>query len=106
MVLHNGNGFKVFLSRFGTFLKSELKFSKLPVQSSHDCVTCAHQKKAGFHFFEQVANDSVQLFSVSYIINCLCHVDLNVLSWVSTPQHLDIRSQHKSLHAKWLNTLS
>ena len=29
----------VFLSRFGTFLRSELKFSKLPVQSSH------HQSK-------------------------------------------------------------
>ncbi len=36
----------VFLSRFGTFLRSELKFSKLLVQSSHHCATCAHQKSS------------------------------------------------------------
>ncbi len=36
----------VFLSRFGTFLRSELKFSKLLVQSSHHCVICAHQKSS------------------------------------------------------------
>jgi len=36
----------VFLSCFGTFLRSELKFSKLSVQSSHHCVTCAHQKSS------------------------------------------------------------
>uniref|UniRef100_A0A3P8SPH2 Uncharacterized protein n=1 Tax=Amphiprion percula TaxID=161767 RepID=A0A3P8SPH2_AMPPE len=31
---------------FGTFLRSQLKFSKLLVQSSHHCVTCAHQKSS------------------------------------------------------------
>ena len=41
-----------FLSRFGTFLRSELKFSKRPVQSSHHCVTCVHIKEAVSHFFE------------------------------------------------------
>ena len=36
----------VFLSRFGTFLRSKLKLSKQPVQSSHHCVICAHQKSS------------------------------------------------------------
>ena len=38
-------GITVFLSRFGTFLRSELKFSKL-LFSSHHSVTCAHQKSS------------------------------------------------------------
>jgi len=33
-------------SLIGTFLRSKLKFSKLPVQSSHHCVICAHQKSS------------------------------------------------------------
>jgi len=40
----------VFLSRFGTFLRSELKFSKLLVQPPHHLVTCAHHKSS-FSFF-------------------------------------------------------
>ena len=36
---------RLWHSRFGTFLRSQLKFSKLLVQSSRHCVTCAHQKK-------------------------------------------------------------
>jgi len=38
--------FFVNYSRFGPFLRSELKFSKLSVQSSHHCVICAHQKSS------------------------------------------------------------
>ena len=44
--LMNNYYITVFLSRFGTFLRSELKFSKLPVQSSHHCVNGAHQKSS------------------------------------------------------------
>lgn len=36
----------VFLSCFVTFLRLELKFSKLPVKSSHHCVTYAHPKSS------------------------------------------------------------
>jgi hypothetical protein len=88
---HNSNALTVcmltvFLTRFGTFLRSELKFPKLPVQSPHHCVTCAHQKK---HFLISSnklqmlwyihANDHLQFSALSYIINCLCHVDQNAL---------------------------
>ncbi len=37
--------YSVLLSHFGTFLRSELKFSKLLVQPLHYVVTCAHQKQ-------------------------------------------------------------
>ncbi len=53
--------------------------------SLHIIVALVHIKKAISHLFEQVANalvhpnDYVQLSAVSYIINCLCHVDQNVL---------------------------
>ncbi len=40
----------VFLSRFGAFLRSEIKFSKLLVQPPHHLVTCAHHK-ISFSFF-------------------------------------------------------
>jgi len=70
-----------FLSRFGTFLRSKLKFSKL--FKLHIIVSLLHIKKALSHCFEQVANvtffgtsmqNYVQLSAVSYIINCLCNV--------------------------------
>ncbi len=40
----------VFLSRFGAFLRSEMKFAKLLVQPPHHLVTCAHDKNS-FSFF-------------------------------------------------------
>jgi len=43
---HCGFLLQFFLSRFGTFIRSEQKFSKLPVQSSHHCVTWVHQKSS------------------------------------------------------------
>ncbi len=52
--LHNkvSKYYLVFLSRFGAFLKSEIKFSKLLVQPPHYLV---HIIKAVSHSFEQVA---------------------------------------------------
>ena len=43
---NNNNNDTVFLSRFGTFFRSEFQFSKPLVQSSHHCVACAHQKSS------------------------------------------------------------
>ncbi len=40
----------VFLSLFGAFLRTEIKFSKLLVQPPHHLVTCAHHKSS-FSFF-------------------------------------------------------
>ncbi len=37
-------------------------------------------------FWHIHANDYVQLSAVSYIINCLCHVDQNVLYWFCVEQ--------------------
>jgi len=46
-----------------------LKFSNLPVQSSHHCVSCAHKKKTVSHFFEQVANaTSMQMIMCNYLL--------------------------------------
>ncbi len=42
-----------FLSRFGAFLSSEMKFLQLLVQTSHHLVTCAHHKNR-YNYFEQV----------------------------------------------------
>ncbi len=46
----NYNIITVFLSGFGAFLRSEMKFSKLLVQPPHHLVTCAHHKSS-FSFF-------------------------------------------------------
>ncbi len=87
-----------FLSGFGAFLKSEMKFSKLLVQPPHHLVTCAHHKK-----FLTLSNklrllwyihatDDVHLSVVSYIISCYCHVAQDVLfshlCYSLTPQNL------------------
>ena len=107
----------VFLSRFGSFLRSELKFSKLPVQSSHQCVTCAHEKNS-FSFIwtrckcfgtsmHMIMYNSLLFptLSIAYVmlIKMYCN---GLYGIVSPPQHLGISSLHKSLHAKWLNKLS
>ncbi len=66
----------VFVSGFGAFLRTEMKFSKLLVQPPHHLVTGAHHKKFlillnklrllwYFH-----ATDYVHLSAVSYIISC------------------------------------
>ncbi len=41
----SGLDITVFLSRFGAFLRSEMKFSKRLVQSPHHLVTCAHDNR-------------------------------------------------------------
>ena len=69
----------VFLSRFGSFLRSESKFSKLPVQSSHHYVTYLITLNKLPMLWYIHANDYVQFSALCYIINCLCHVDQNVL---------------------------
>ncbi len=48
--LLKSNAFTVFLSGFGAFLRTEIKFSKLLVQPPHHLVTCAHHKSS-FSFF-------------------------------------------------------
>ncbi len=74
-----------FLSGFGAFLESEIKFSKLLVQPSHHLVTCAHHKKLlillnKLRLLWYIhTTDYVHLSVVSYIISCYCHVAQNVL---------------------------
>ena len=86
---HNSNALTVcmltvFLTRFGTFLRSELKFSKVSVQSSL-CHFCPSKNQFLIYFNKLQmlwyihANDHLQFSALSYIINCLCHVDQNAL---------------------------
>lgn len=45
----------VFLSGFGAFLRSEIKFSKLLIQLPHQLVNCAHHKSS-FSYFCTICN--------------------------------------------------
>jgi len=65
-----------FLSCYSTFLRSELKFLKLPVQTSHYCVTCAHQKSKLQMLWYNHANDYVQFSAVSYCTLSIAYVML------------------------------
>ncbi len=74
----------VFLSGFGAFLESEMKFSKLLVQPPHYLATCAHYKKflillnkLRLHRYIH-ATDYVHLSAVSYIIIYYRHVAQDV----------------------------
>jgi len=55
-----------------------LKFSKLPVQSAQKKQFLISLNKLQMLWYIH-ANDYIQFSAVSYIINCLCHVDQNVL---------------------------
>ncbi len=75
--------FTVFVGRFGTFLRSVLKFSELLV-SLHiikkQFLILLNKLQMLWHIH---ANDYVQWSAVSYIIKCLCHVNQNDLCWFS-----------------------
>ncbi len=88
----------VFLSGFGAFLRSEMKFSKLLVQPQNHRVTCAHHKKfiillnkLRLHWYIH-AIDYVHFAVVSYIFIYYCHVAQYVLysslCYSLTPQTL------------------
>ena len=103
----------VFLSRFGSFLRSESKFSKLPVQSSHQCVTCAHEKNSFSVIWTRCKCFGTSMHMIMYnsllfptlsiayvmLIKMYCN---GLYGIASPPQRLGISSLHKSLHAKWL----
>ncbi len=57
-----------FLSRFGPFLRSEMKFSKLLVQPPHNLITCAHHK-SNFSFFWTNCNC---FGTFMQLIMCIC----------------------------------
>ena len=69
--------FTVFLSRFGTFLRSELKFSKLCVQSSHHCVTCAYQKSSFSFLWTSCKCFGTSMQMIMY--NCLLFPTLSIM---------------------------
>ena len=107
-----------YYSCFGTFLRSELKFLKLLVQSKHHCVTCARQKSS-FSFLWtscKCFGTSMQMImynsllfptlSIAYVMLIKMYYNGSLLNSLTPPQHLGISSSHKSLHAKWLNKLS
>lgn len=87
----------VFLSCFCTFLRAELKFSKLFVQPSANQFTCAHHKynfSSLYTHCKCLANSSPWLSGKNNrllfpIISCLCHYDQNVFYWFSVelPHH-------------------
>ena len=102
----------VICSRFGSFLRSELKFSKLPVQSSHQCVTCAHEKNS-FSFIwtrcecfgtsmHMIMYNSLLFptLSIAYImlIEMYCN---GLYGIVSPPQHLGISSSSLYMQNGW-----
>ncbi len=101
---------RVFLSGFGAFLRSEMKFSKLLVQPPHHLVTIVHiikflilLKKLWLLWYVH-ATDYVHLSVVSYIISCYCHVAQNVLysslCYSLTPQNLKSLVQRISHYGK------
>ncbi len=68
--------FTVFLSRFGAFLRSEIKFSKLLVQPLHHIVTCARHNRS-FSFF-WTSCDCFVTFMQSIMYICLRFPTLSV----------------------------
>ena len=74
---NNNNNDTVFLSRFGTFFRSEFQFSKPLVQSSHHCVACAHQKSSFSFLWTSCKCFGASIQMIMY--NSQCHVDQNVL---------------------------
>lgn len=105
----------VFLSGFGTFVRSELKYSKLPVKAPRYPVTCAIIK-AICHSFNKLrmlwhihANGYVQLsptLSVAYAMLIKMYSMGSLLNSLTPKNIIRISSLHRPLHAKWLNQFS